>query len=99
MSSIQTEQLADRTVIRVRGDFTFDIHRAFREAYQAQSAGSRYEIDLSQAQYMDSAGLGMLIQLREYAGGKSDSVILSGTNPTLRGILEIANFPRLFQIS
>lgn len=98
MSNIQTEQLADRVVLRIHGDFTFDINRTFREAYQAHASGSNYEVDLSRTNYMDSSGLGMLIQLREYAGGDNGRVILSGARPTIQSILEVAKFSRLFEI-
>lgn len=98
MSSIQTEQLPDRVVIRIRGDFSFDINRAFRDAYQAHPPGSRYEVDLCQTRYMDSAGLGMLIQLRDHAGSDNKNVVLSGANSAIQSILEVANFRRLFDI-
>ncbi len=98
MADIQTEQLPDRVVLHIRGNFTFDINRDFREAYKSQPTGSRFEVDLSQSRYMDSSGLGMLIQLREHAGGDNGKVILSGADETLQTILDVANFSRLFDI-
>ena len=98
MADIHTEQLSDRVVIRIRGDFTFDINREFREAYQAYPPGSRFEVDLSQTRYMDSAGLGMLIRLREHAASNGAPVTLSGAAATVHTILDVANFSRLFDI-
>jgi hypothetical protein len=40
----------------------------------------------------------MLLQLREYAGGDSSRITISGASPTIRSILEIANFSRLFDL-
>ena len=98
MSSITIKGLEDRVVLRIHGDFTFEINRAFRDAYQAQPRTTHFEVDLREAQYMDSAGLGMLLQLREYAGGDSSRITISGASPTIRSILEIANFSRLFDL-
>ena len=98
MSSITTNGLEDRVVLRIHGDFTFAVNHAFRAAYQAQPRTSHFEVDLREAQYMDSAGLGMLLQLREYAGGDSSRIAVSGASPTIRSILEIANFSRLFDL-
>jgi len=47
---------------------------------------------------MDSAGLGMLIQLRDFAGGQAASIRLVGLNDTIRTILNVANFSRLFEL-
>jgi anti-anti-sigma factor len=98
MNSITTEHLEDRVILRVHGDFTFDVNRAFRDAYQACPPTSHFEVDLRTAEYMDSAGLGMLLQLREYAGGDSSRVTISGASPNIRSILDIANFSRLFNL-
>lgn len=57
------------------------------------------ELDLSGVDYLDSSALGMLILLRERAHSTGKKVILSGPNAAVRGILEIANFNKLFTIS
>ncbi len=99
MSSITLTQKEGETHLVVNGSFVFDINRAFRDAYRSVPAGTRITVDLSAADYIDSAGLGMLIRLREHAGGTADAVTLSGANPTVRKILEVANFGRLFRIT
>ena len=57
-----------------------------------------FEADLREARYMDSTGPSMLLQLREYAGGDSSRIAISGARPTILSILEIANFSRLFDL-
>ena len=45
---------------RVEGD-SISLHKSFREAYSlADARKTRYQIDLSRAEYIDSAALGML---------------------------------------
>ena len=55
-------------------------------------------LDLRGTTYIDSAALGMLLQLREHAGGKRQAVRLANAQPVIRDILTVANFDRLFTI-
>ncbi len=86
-------------VIQVKGRFDFHSHREFRDAYSKKSgAGTRYVVDLSNTDYMDSSALGMLLLLRQHAGGDQANVVISRPNPTIQKILTIANFHKMFAI-
>ena len=95
---IRRSEADGQVELAVEGNLSFDVHREFRESYKQLPATSRIIIDLSRADYVDSAGLGMLIQLREHCGGDEASVTLQGANETIRTILDVANFSRLFRI-
>ena len=85
--------------IRVQDRFDFNVHRELRTAYEA--GGKRfgnYVLDLRGTNYMDSAALGMLLQLREHAGGQRKSVRLCNAPPVIKDILAVANFDQLFTI-
>ena len=99
MARVSTQTESHQTTITVDGDFVFDVNREFREAYRQAPADRNFVVDLSKAPYMDSAGLGMLIQLRDYAGSGKARVRLTGVNDTIRNILNVANFERLFDIA
>jgi len=80
--------------------FDFSLHREFRRLYEEGEAGvTRYVIDLRETQYVDSAGLGMLLQLWEHAGRKADRVRLINAQQGVRDILQIANFQQLMQVA
>jgi anti-anti-sigma factor len=98
MSAVITRVQDGNVVLAVTRDFTFDLNQHFRAAYKAHPPATPFVVDLTQAGYMDSAGLGMLLQLREFAGGSQSRVTIRGCNEVLREILKIANFERLFQI-
>jgi anti-anti-sigma factor len=86
-------------VIKIKGRFDFQMHREFRDAYYkhtGQKCG--FIVDLSAADYMDSSALGMLLLLREHAGGDKASVVISQPNPTINKILTITNFHKMFKI-
>ncbi|AKJ93953.1 anti-anti-sigma factor [Thioalkalivibrio versutus] len=85
--------------IRIKGRFDFEQHQDFRAAYRATAGtGVRYTVDLSQTEYMDSSALGMLLLLREHAGGEFSDVTIAGASEGVRKVLDIANFGRLFRI-
>lgn len=95
--SLSTHVTDGTMTIRIRDRFDFKIHGDLRRAYEEQPC-ERYVVDLSETEYMDSAALGMLLQLREFAGGRPDSVVIRNAAPTIRKVLEVANFDRLMQI-
>ncbi|WP_437884244.1 STAS domain-containing protein [Pseudomonas sp. LRF_L74] len=85
--------------ILVQGRFDFSAHQEFRDAYEhVSSAPQRYVVDLKGATYLDSSALGMLLLLRDHAGGDQARVRLVNCNPDVRKILSISNFEQLFQI-
>ncbi|KPQ29620.1 MAG: Anti-anti-sigma regulatory factor (antagonist of anti-sigma factor) [Marinobacter excellens HL-55] len=85
--------------IRVQGRFDFSTHQAFRDAYEhSDSSVTRYIIDLSDTTYLDSSALGMLLLLRDHAGGDSARVSVENCNSDVRRILAISNFEQLFSI-
>ncbi len=81
------------------GRFDFTIHREFRQAY-ANTTGSRhYVINLQHTDYLDSSALGMLLLLREYAGGDKADIRILHCRPEVRTIFEVANFQKLFTLA
>jgi anti-anti-sigma factor len=88
-----------RTVrISPEGRFDFNCHREFRDAYSHIDGGVEYVIDLRRTQFMDSSALGMLLLLREHAGGDTARITIENPAPEIRSILEVANFDKLFDI-
>lgn len=99
--SITTERSEDgaELTIRIEGRFDFSSHQAFRYAYEAEGQGTaRYVIDMRDTTYLDSSALGMLLLLRDYAGGENADVRIVNCNEDVRRILTVSNFEQLFQI-
>ena len=98
--SISTAENDGTLTIRVDGRFDFSIHQDFRAAYEnAGEAVSGYEIDMRTTSYLDSSALGMLLLLRDYAGGDNSNVSIVNTSPDVKKILTISNFEQLFSVS
>lgn len=99
MTSITVPRASGRPTIAIDGDFTVDINREFRDAYKTVDERRPVVVDLSRSACIDSAGLGMLLRSREYAGGTKHSVTVTGANDTVRSIFGVAHFEQLFTIS
>jgi anti-anti-sigma factor len=86
--------------ILIQGRFDFGAHHEFRSAYErVNSTPQRYVVDLQDTTYLDSSALGMLLLLRDHAGGDSAQISLLNCNPDVRKILAISNFQQLFKIA
>lgn len=85
-------------VLSVSGRFDFSAYQDFRDALGNPSESNSYTVDLSHAEYMDSSALGMLLLMREKAGGDSARVRIRVSNPEIRKVLEVANFGRMFEL-
>jgi len=84
--------------ITITGRFDFNDHTAFRDAYRDAPGSSKFVVDMSSTDYMDSSALGMLLLLREHAGGDKAKIAIGGCKPEIKKILTIANFQKLFEI-
>lgn len=97
-----TNSIADKKAnLSIQGRFDFSIHRDFREKYESILGApgiSELDVDLRDVNYIDSSALGMLLLLREKAAAKHINMNLTNTQGSVRQVLEVANFGRLFNI-
>ena len=85
--------------IEVEGRFDFSTHQEFRKAYEVTDAKPRkFVIDMRGANYLDSSALGMLLLLRDYAGGDTAQISISHCSPEVKNILTVSNFDQLFNL-
>lgn len=85
--------------ITVSGRMDGKIRGEFQELFRRLAKPSgHYVIDLAKTDYIDSTGLGMLMMLRQHAGGDKSKVHLINCSAQLKSILTIANFHVLFTV-
>lgn len=85
--------------IAIDGRFSFGAHQEFRNAYErVEVTPKHYIIDLQNTTYLDSSALGMLLLMRDHAGGDAARIRLINCAPDVRKILAISNFEQLFDI-
>ena len=101
--SVVTEISADgqKLTISVKGRFDFAKHQEFRESYDLadRAMPSSVVVDLKEATYLDSSALGMLLLLRDHAGGENSDIRVVNSSSDVKKIFAISNFDKLFDIS
>lgn len=98
---IASQVVDTKAVLNLNGRFDFHSHRDFRAAYESalEAAGVReIEINFADVDYLDSSALGMLLLLREKAEALGKRVVLAGLRGTVKQVLDIANFGKLFAV-
>ncbi|PCI43545.1 MAG: anti-anti-sigma factor [Moraxellaceae bacterium] len=86
--------------IKIQGRFDFSAHQEFRDAYEETSEPpEQYVVDMKDTTYLDSSALGMLLLLRDHAGGDTANINIVNCNPDVKKILTISNFEQLFGIN
>ena len=89
----------DCVTLQLGERFDFSVHRAFHDACLDGRAARSYVIDLGEVSSMDSSALGMLLLLRDHAGGDSSEIRVINSNPDVLKIFNISNFDKLFDIT
>ncbi|AUG09176.1 STAS domain-containing protein [Pseudomonas sp. S09G 359] len=100
--SVESEVSLDgkKLTIAIKGRFDFGSHQTFRDAYERfYKVPELYVVDLKETTYMDSSALGMLLLLRDHAGGEEAEVRVINSSSDVRKILAISNFDKLFDIN
>ena len=93
---------AGKALIKLSGRFDFNTHREFRNVADPLVGDvgiTTIVIDFGGVDYLDSSALGMLLILRDKAGGTAKEVELAGVKGNVKQVLDIANFSKLFKIS
>jgi len=90
----------DATVVRVEGQLTVGNRHELKAVIQdALEAGARkFVLDCSQADYIDSSGLGALVTIAKRVREAGGVIRLAGLNDDLRSLFELTKLDTLFAI-
>ena len=88
------------TEIRLSGRMTFAEHDRFRHVISAFDGPSGHQMvfDLSDLEFVDSSGLGMLLIARDVAQRKRLDFSLKGVRNEVRRVMTMAKFERIIPI-
>jgi len=88
------------SVVAMSGDFTFSDHSAFLDILSRLLAtqGTPIVIDLAKLEFIDSAGLGMLLIARDEAGKSSRHLTLRHPQGQVQRMFAVTRFTTLFAI-
>lgn len=95
-----SEAADDRLVVRLQARLTFNDHAAFRamiEELQTQDARDVI-FDLTALNFIDSAGLGMLLIAREELQTNGRRFVLRGAQGQVRRVFDVARLSQVVTI-
>ncbi len=84
--------------IQLEQKFTFDCHREMRASYEGRPLDTNYILDFARTDYIDSSALGMLLLLREAAGGDAHKIDFVNCKSAVKKVFDVANFSLMFNI-
>ncbi len=93
------ERGADR-IVELTGEVDLHTSPELRELFQRVLAQGprRVIVDLGGVPYMDSSGVGTLVELKRNVEREGGRLILAGLQPRVRSVLEITQLDKFFQI-
>lgn len=94
------EQRDQDSVVRLRGRLTFNDHAKLRALIgeMAQSKAPRQILDLSSLEFIDSAGIGMLLIAREEMDNADKQLVLRGAVGQVKRVLTVAQIGKIVTI-
>ncbi len=97
----QPLQTGDGVLVAVRGEIDFnrspELHEALLELIQHKPR--RLVLDLSGVSYIDSSGVGTLVDAQRRLSRAGGKVVLAGLQDRVRGVLEITGLDQFFTIA
>lgn len=85
--------------ISITGRFDISSYKDFTQAYKDRPESlSKIVLDMAEVEYMDSSALGMILMLRERAGGEKSFISMVNCGPGIIRTLKTANFDKLFHV-
>jgi len=87
-------------MVKLAGRFDFNAHREFRDAVDksVEQSTKGVTVDFGGVDYLDSSALGMLLMLRDKAKAAGREVSLLNCRGSVKQVIDIANFGKLFRI-
>ena len=98
---ISTATVNDQPVVRVSGEVDLRTSPQLREALLrvAQKGPDRLIIDLAEVDYMDSSGVGTMVELKRVVERRDGRLVLVNLQPRVRSVFEVTQLDRFFDIA
>jgi HptB-dependent secretion and biofilm anti anti-sigma factor len=100
MMEFQSRSAPDALEVRLAGRLEFTDHDRLRDIIDALDGAKprRFVLDLSTLEFIDSAGLGMLLILQEEAEQRNVKMIVSGPQGDVKRSIDLAKIGEIVTI-
>ncbi|AIB12793.1 STAS domain-containing protein [Azospirillum sp. YIM DDC1] len=94
------EDKEQETLVRLRGRLTFNDHAKLRALIREmlQNKAKRQVLDLSTLEFVDSAGIGMLLIAREEMANADKQLVLRSAAGQVKRVLTVAQLNKIVTI-
>ena len=94
------KSVGDEVHVEIRGRLTFADYGAFKELTEQfiEYSPANCLLNLSSLEFIDSAGLGMLLIARDKMRMKDGEVTLKGAQGQVKKMLDLGHFDSLFKV-
>lgn len=94
------ETTGNTLVARLAGQFIFSDHAQFKQILNAatDAAIQHIRIDFSRVEFIDSAGLGMLLLLRDSCDKNKKALTLARPVGQVKKVFDVSKFEHLFTL-
>ena len=92
------DRVADRTVVRLRGEIDLATEPDLRQALEPMDPAERVTVDLSDVAFMDSSGLKALLDFASRSLNGDAPLTIASPSRTVLRVMEIVGMTELPQI-
>ena len=99
--SVQVDELGPHLLVRLSGDVDLESAPALTETLRTllETIGAKpLVLDLTEVEFMDSSGLGVLVGVHQQAAVQGGALILAGPHPRVAKILRITKLDKVFTV-
>ncbi len=96
--TISAVKKGDELTIQIEGRFDFYCLQDFRKIYEENGKCGTYVLDMAKTDFLDSSALGMLLTLRDYAGGDSAKITIVNASDDIKKIISVTKLDELFKV-
>ncbi|MBW8309356.1 MAG: STAS domain-containing protein [Candidatus Paracaedibacteraceae bacterium] len=92
--------VGDAVIIDIKGRLTFADYSQFRELTElfTENKSRECQLNLNDLEFIDSAGLGMLLIARDKMRMQEGEVTLRGAHGQVKKMLDLGHFSSLFRV-
>lgn len=98
---VDADREPDATIVRLKGEVDLRTSPQLRGAFLdlLDEKPARIILDLTGVSYIDSSGVGTIVELKRRAAKTGSTIVLVGLQPRVQSLFEITKLDKFFRIT